>query len=301
MSPIPVHTASPINTNIPAHAFDASPAQYAPFTVDSRPNSTEPNLDPSPWQPPRAADSQPSNTAASTHNNRFNPTPTAPLQPADHATSESIPPLPQPGAAPSPYSISPTLGPSAPTPLRPLEIPQASAYAPSNASPPRVTAAPARPQTPTHSRPIPFHHPTSSGTVYTPASSVPSTGVTSVSTSPSYNYTPPSYTLPQPPELLDLSHPPGYQQDHHSSFDDKPIEFCQETDFKATLSPLSTSRRGAGILDLEWTFGSPNGGANLDNTVVQTAISWAKAAGKRLSMTEKQLWKTINGEEDGSY
>jgi hypothetical protein len=35
--------------------------------------------------------------------------------------------------------------------------------------------------------------------------------------------------------------------------------------------------------------------------VVQTAISWARAAGKRLSMTEKQIWKTINGEEDEKY
>ncbi|ETI22406.1 hypothetical protein G647_06481 [Cladophialophora carrionii CBS 160.54] len=303
MAPIPVHTASAINTNLPSHALGTSPstagARYTPSTAESRPSSTEPALGASPSQPARAAVPHPTNTAASTHNSRCNPTPTAPLQPASLATSENTPPPPQPGAVPSPYSISPTPRASAPASPRCLNIPQPSAYASPDASPPRVTAAPTQAQTPTHSRPLPIHPATYHSTVCTPVRSVPSAGVTSISTSPSYNYTSPTYSLPKVPEAQDLSHPPGYQQDHHSSFDDKPIESCQETDYRATLSPMSATRRGAGILDLEWTFGSPNGSADGDNTVVQTAMSWARAAGKRLSMTEKQIWKTINGEEDG--
>ncbi|EXJ58629.1 hypothetical protein A1O7_06056 [Cladophialophora yegresii CBS 114405] len=297
MAPIPVHTASPINTNPPAHAFGTSPstagARYTPSAAEPRPSSTEPTLGASPSQPSRAAIPQPTNTAASSHNSRCNPTPTAPL----HSLSQNSPPPPQPGGIPSLYSISPTLRASAPTSPRPLDIPQPSA----GASLPRVTAAPTQAQTPTqHSPPLPIQPQTHYGTVCTPIRSVPAAGVTSISASPSYNYASPNYSLPQAPaDVHDLSHPPGYQQDHHSSFDDRPIESCQETDYKATLSPLSATRRGAGILDLEWTFGgSPSGSANGDNTVVQTAMSWARAAGKRLSMTEKQIWNTINGQED---
>jgi hypothetical protein len=28
-------------------------------------------------------------------------------------------------------------------------------------------------------------------------------------------------------------------------------------------------------------------------------MTWAKAAGKKFSLTEKQLWKAIGGEDDG--
>ena len=133
-------------------------------------------------------------------------------------------------------------------------------------------------------------------TAFTPIRAVPPAAVSCISTYPSYNY-----SFPQEAHSQDLSHPPGYRQDHHSSFDDKPVESCQETDYRATLSPLSASRKGAGILDMDWTLGNPKGvNTSTDNTVVKTAMSWAKAAGRSLSMTEKQIWKTINGEEDGS-
>ncbi|OAP60826.1 hypothetical protein AYL99_05828 [Fonsecaea erecta] len=159
---------------------------------------------------------------------------------------------------------------------------------PPHASPQRQTIVPVQAQTPTPPRLLPMQSPSSAvHAPYTPTRSIPPAGVTSTTTSPSYSY---SYAQPQ-----DLSHPPGYQQDHHSSFDDKPVESCQENDSRTTLSPLSYSRRG-GILDGEWNLGATNGDPN--GTMVKTAMTWAKAAGKRLSETEKQIWKHINGEDD---
>jgi hypothetical protein len=86
----------------------------------------------------------------------------------------------------------------------------------------------------------------------------------------------------------DLSNPPGYVQDSRSSFDDKPVEFCQPIGHRH--SP-SSSYRG-GILDEK-----PNFERDDDYTagVLNTAITWAKAAGKKMSVTEEQIWKKING------
>ncbi|KIX94439.1 uncharacterized protein Z520_09825 [Fonsecaea multimorphosa CBS 102226] len=294
MAPIPVHTASPINANSASNPFGASSpsaaaARYTPLDDEGqRPTSTEPSglsLLQQPARPGAPAVPQPTNTLASTYNNRYEPTATSTNT---TATSDNSPPPPQPGAVPSPSAspFSPT--PSAPLPPRPLEIPNHQQWMPPHASPQRQTAVPVQAQTPTHSRPLPMQSPSSAVyTSYTPTRSIPPAGVTSTATGPSHS----SYPQPQ-----DLSHPPGYQQDHHSSFDDKPVESCQENDYRASLSPLSYSKRG-GILDGEWSFGSQNGGDS-NGTVVQTAMSWAKAAGKRLSETERQIWKHINGEDD---
>ncbi|KAJ9608011.1 hypothetical protein H2200_008090 [Cladophialophora chaetospira] len=286
MAPVPVHTASPLNTNVPSHAFGTSPstaaARYTPYESETaaHPTSTR-SLNGSPVQSAqpgaRPAIPQPTNMAANASNSRLEPTPTAPI---GSSTSDSPPP-PQPGAVPLPPSNAPTRD-SGPAPPRPFEIPTLP-----------------QAQTITRAPPLPMQSPSTYGTIYTPTRSVPPASTTCISTSPRPSYSSP-YTLPHVPKIQDLSHPPGYQQDHHSSFDDKPIESCQETDYRATLSPLSASRRGAGILDLDWTFSSPNGSSNNSDTVVQTAMSWARAAGKRLSMTEKQVWKAINGGEDES-
>ncbi|KIW31896.1 uncharacterized protein PV07_03484 [Cladophialophora immunda] len=293
MAPIPVHTASPINTNLPSHPFGVSSpstaaARYTPFDDDERPTSTEPSRSSfaqQPAQPGAPAVPQPTNTLASSYNNRYEATPTSTNTPT--TTSNYSPPPPQPGAVPSPFA-SPSPRPTAPLPPRPLEIPQHQQWMPPHASPQRHAVVPVQAQTPTHSRPLPVQSPSSAVyTPYTPSRAIPPAGVTSTTTSPSY-----SFNYPQP---QDLSHPPGYQQDHHSSFDDKPIESCQESDYRATLSPLPYSKRG-GLLDGEWSFGSNNADSN--GTVVKTAMSWAKAAGKRLSETERQIWKHINGEDD---
>lgn len=284
MAPVPIHTASPLSTTAPSHAYGASPstaaARYTPSESDSesRPTSAGP-IDGSSShaaQPgARPAVPQPTNTAANTSNSRLDPTPTA----LSSSSKTDSPPPPQPGAVPVPFSSSSTRAYS-PTPPQPVEIPTLP-----------------QSQTPTRAPPLPMQSPNPYGTVYTPTRSMPPASITSISTSPRLGYTSP-YTLPPVPEAQDLSHPPGYQQDHHSSFDDKPVESCQETDYRATLSPLSATRKDAGILDLDWTFSSPNGTDNGgSDTVVQTAMSWARAAGKRLSSTEKQIWKAINGEE----
>ena len=259
MAPVPVYTSSPIST---------AAGRYTP-TSSSRASSVEPALSDFSLSHPaqsiiRPTASQPTNMTASTSNGRF--------EPANPTSSYA-------SAAPLPF------------PINHSEAPQTNRHMVASTSPPQET--PQSSPVPFNVRPLPAQ--TVHSTIVTPLRSMPPAGVTGISTSPSYAYN--SFPQPQP---QDLSHPPGYQQDHHSSFDDKPVESCQETDYRATLSPLSASRKGAGILDLEWTFGSPNGSNNNgDNTVVKTAMSWAKAAGRSLSMTEKQIWKTINGEEDG--
>ncbi|KIW95136.1 uncharacterized protein Z519_03720 [Cladophialophora bantiana CBS 173.52] len=291
MAPIPVHTASPINTNLPSNPFGVSQpssaaGRYIPIDYERRPTSTEPSDSSFLQQPARRGAlgvPQPTNTLASSYNNRYEATPTSN---SAAITSDYSPPAPQPGAVPSPYA-SPSPRPTVPVPPRPLEIPQHQQWMPSHASPQRRTVIPSQEQTPTHSHPLPVHsHSSTIYTPYTPTRSIPPAGVSSVDTSPSYSY----------PQHEDLSHPPGYQQDHHSSFDDKPIESCRENDYRATLSPLLYSKRG-GILDGEWGLGSSNNGDS-DSTVVKTAMSWAKAAGKRLSETERQIWKHINGDDD---
>ncbi|OAP60825.1 hypothetical protein AYL99_05827 [Fonsecaea erecta] len=109
MAPIPVHTASPINTNLPSHPFgvsspSAAARRYTPSPDQSRPTSAEPS-DPlflqQPARPGAPAVPQPTNTRASSYNNRFEPTPTSTNT---TTTSEYNPPPPQPGAVPSPFA-----------------------------------------------------------------------------------------------------------------------------------------------------------------------------------------------------
>jgi len=265
MSPIPVHTSSPINTNLPSYPLGASPStaasRYAPGGSDAGPTTAAPSSTSMPPARPGApAMPQPTNAVSSTYNHRFQPTATAPVATKTSGLSDGPPP-PQPGAVPSPFSA--TREPTIPQPPQPGGVPQ---WTPSSASPIRHTLPS---PTPTHSRPLPLPAHQQSATIYDPARSVPPAGVTS------------TYTR-------DLSHPPGYVQDSRASFDDKPVESCQP--FENRVSP-SSSHRG-GILDGEPTL---DRGAEAEPNVLNTAIAWAKAAGKKLSKAEEQAWKTING------
>ncbi|EXJ77451.1 hypothetical protein A1O3_09677 [Capronia epimyces CBS 606.96] len=274
MAPIPVYTSSPINTNLPSHPHAASPstaaARYAPGDIQAAPTTTTitspQGASPSTQQaqPGAPAVPQPTNTVSSTYNRRLGPTPTAPLPTSATRVTDSPPP-PQPGAAPfPPESQSPKL--SIPAQPRPGEIPQ---WTPSSASPIRH-AVPS--PTPTHARPVPLPAHQQSSSLYTPSRSIPPAGVTS--------------TYPQ-----DLSHPPGYMQDSRASFEDKPIEFCQPLENRA--SPTSSHR--GGILDDEPIL---DRGFDNESGVLNSAIAWAKSAGKRLSRTEEQIWRQFNGESD---
>lgn len=266
MPPIPVHSSSPINKNLASHPTGTSPstaaARYAPATADAAPTTS--SLSASQQARPGApAVPQPTNAASNGYNNRFQPTPTV-TAPTTTINTSASPPPPQPGAVPSPYNNgAPKL--TMPQPPQPGDVPQ---WTPSTTSPVRHTLP-----TPTSTRtgpvPLPAHQ--QSPSLYTPNQAIPPAGVTST-------------------HLHDLSHPPGYIQDSRASFDDKPIEECQA--YENRPSPSSSTRKG-GILDGEPIFGRV---ADNESSVVDTAISWAKAAGKRLSRTEEQIWKHLNGQ-----
>lgn len=261
MPPIPIHASSPINQNQthPTASLSRSPssaaARYtpqAPAAVDAGPTTTT-TVEPGPGasaQPGAPAYPQPTNAVSSSHNQRITPAATPTSNPPAEPSSITFDPAPpQPGAVPAPQ---PPRSPKLAIPPHP----QPNAL-PSTSVSPTIGIRHSLPSpTPTRNRPTP-------STLYPP---VPAT---------------------TPAPTADLSHPPGYQQDHRASFEDKPVEFCQPIDRRASPS----SRRG-GILD-----GAPTMERDDDeNTVFNQAMGWAKAAGKRLSRTEEQIWRNINGD-----
>ncbi|KEF55966.1 uncharacterized protein A1O9_07546 [Exophiala aquamarina CBS 119918] len=276
MAPVPIHASSPISTNHPANAFGTSPstaaARYTPQTpadVDAG-STTSTNPEPTRTaQPGAPAVPQPTNALSSVYNNRLEPTATR-AEPTSTRNQYESPPPPQPGAVPSPYhnTNGSTAKVTIPPPPRPIEAVQQQQQQQDKEDTPSLIRHALPSPTPTRTYPtqsLPLH-------LYTPTRSVPPAGVTS------------TYTGPQ-----DLSHPPGYMQDTRASFDDKPVELCRPLDRRA--SP-SSSRRG-GILDGEPTFESSN---DNESSVLDTAMAWAKAAGKSLSKTEEQVWKRVNGD-----
>lgn len=52
---------------------------------------------------------------------------------------------------------------------------------------------------------------------------------------------------------------------------------------------------GAGILNGE-IFNDERTGGFEDKTVWENAMDWAKFAGKKLTETEEQVWKKVNGD-----
>jgi hypothetical protein len=211
---------------------------------------------------------QPTNAAAVQQNHTPIPTPT----PTSSLPFPSNPPAPQPGA---------------------VSIPNRSHHQRNHSMPlsPRSVASISQTYSPAPLLP----HQTGSY-LTTPTRSVPPASVTSPV---AYNYT-------------DLSHPPGYMQDSRASFEDRP--FLSEQNESASQSPFSLSRAGsqkrppagAGILNGEmWNTPGQNGEgvyAGEEKGVWDTAAAWgkqagdwAKEAGKRLSRTEEEIWRRVNG------
>lgn len=100
----------------------------------------------------------------------------------------------------------------------------------------------------------------------------------------------PSYAYAQPSKGVtsiaqDLSHPPGYIQ-NAQEFEDRNL------DDNNTYSPSPHAGTGRGLLDGV----SPLRDAD-DTPIWDTAVSWAKEAGRKLSIAEKEVWKRIEGEK----
>ena len=107
----------------------------------------------------------------------------------------------------------------------------------------------------------------------------------------------------------DRRHPPRYVQDHQSSFNDREIStptysnaspFYQNSFSSGYATPMTRTRRGRGILDNDPDL-YLRGEEVDDESVWNTAAKWAKAAGKRLSMGEQQIWKMMNAVAHGDH
>lgn len=122
---------------------------------------------------------------------------------------------------------------------------------------------------------------------------------TSGNSSPSNysNNTPGSpYSVSSQPQT-DLSSPAGYTQSR-ASFSDRSLydnrtPFYHNNYSSGFSSPMTPSRRGKGILDNDPDIYLRGEGDGEEETVWDTATKWAKAAGKRMSQTEQQLWKMV--------
>ncbi|KAJ9657557.1 hypothetical protein H2198_004203 [Neophaeococcomyces mojaviensis] len=109
---------------------------------------------------------------------------------------------------------------------------------------------------------------------------------------------------PSPGSVIDLSHPPGYSQDAEASFSDKPpyenhTPFYKNSYSSSFSSPQTPTRRGRGILDNDPAIYLGGEGDGEEDSVWDTAARWAKAAGKRLSESEQQIWKMVNAISTG--
>ena len=102
--------------------------------------------------------------------------------------------------------------------------------------------------------------------------------------------------------LLDLSNPPNYTQNSRASFSDRSTTyydqnstpFYQNSVSSSLGSPMTPSRRGLGILDNDPNIYLRGEGDADEDTMWDTAAKWAKAAGKRLSAGEQQIWKMVS-------
>lgn len=130
----------------------------------------------------------------------------------------------------------------------------------------------------------------------------------------SFTYSPPHSTtssIPTPgSHTVDLSHPPGYTQDASSSFSDRAhgLSYDNSTPFyqnnhnsysSRMSSPITPTRRGRGILDNDPNLYLRGEADTEDETYWDTAARWAKAAGKRMSQGEQQLWRIVSAATHG--
>ena len=179
--------------------------------------------------------------------------------PTQHLPQASDPPPPQPGAAPMPGNITRTRRVSNPVSPRTTDSNPVAPYSPA---------------------PLPAHQ--TSGHLDTPTRAVPPASVTS------------TYSGPQ-----DLSHPPGYIQNSRASFEDRPYLNGPNDSSPFSMTGSMANRRsmgGAGILNGE-LYSQENRDTQEEKGVWDTAVAWAKTAGKKLSETEQEVWKRVNGEK----
>ena len=209
--------------------------------------------------------------------------------PQSHSAQPSAPAVPQPtntaailsNNAPAPTPTQPTPESPNPPPSQPgaVPVPQNITHQRRESIPTSPRTASSQPIAPLSPVPLPPHQ--SSNYLSTPTRSVPPAAVTS------------TFSGPQ-----DLSHPPGYIQNSRASFEDRP--FATESNDSAFNIPGNISNRrsvgGAGILNGEM-HNQENGADPEEQSVWDTAMTWAKAAGTKLSKTEEHIWKRVNGEK----
>jgi hypothetical protein len=288
MAGIPVHTASPINTNSTSSPNGASPstaaARYAPADATRRASQTTTSIPAfttvvrsPPYataQPGSAFGPAPSLTPPSPLISHPTPTPTFPAS----TRAASSPPSPQPGAVPSP-TYSEARRASIPPPPKANEVPKpAACYAPQYDGNP-MPVPPRALSLNTSIPPLSTHQ--THGTLLTPTRAQPPAAVTLNATATSIK--------------KDLSHPPGYVQDSRASFSERVPEM---------VSPISQnqsgghsrgrSRNGVGILDRGGGSGDIQ---DEDKGLWDTAVSWAKTVGEKVIEGEEEMWKRINGQK----
>jgi hypothetical protein len=247
MAPVQVYMASPINTNFPSPSFPSTAASR--YTPIERTASADPFLDDSVSPHPAQRESRPRNATASSYNSTLEPTPTTSQSMDMSASSHTRRASPQQSIAPVPHPVYSHAPASAFLPPS-LELPQTARPLAANTSPQRMPAVPYQLQTPTRIQIPPYQSPSPFRDDCSPQRGPSPSAGYALSARPSVSYTQGAYSFHESPHVRDLSHPPGYQQDQ-SPFHDKPVEFCQEANYQATLSPLSATRKGAGILDME--------------------------------------------------
>lgn len=104
--------------------------------------------------------------------------------------------------------------------------------------------------------------------------------------------------------VIDLSHPPGYAQNARASFSDRApygnqTPFYENNRASSFSSPITPTRRGRGILDNDPAIYLAGEGDGDEDSMWDTAAKWAKAAGKRLSQGEQQIWKLVSAIGNG--
>lgn len=284
MNGVPVHTTSPINPNSASKQNGArlstAAARYSP--ADSTPR-TSPSPVTAPANPvvlpsPTYARVQPISTAVAASTE----TPHSPLtsQSIQGVTSStlstgavSMPSTPQSSVFPS-ASYSEARRVSVPPPPKVGEVPKPAAYYAPQYQGDSVPTSPRVPSLKTSLPPLVTHQ--IQGTPLTPTRAQTPSAVTSHATPTSMTH--------------DLSHPPGYVQDHRTSFSERLPEFS------SPISPIQNGhgrgRSRNGILD----GGGGNGDVEDDDKGLwSTAVSWAKTVGEKVIESEEEVWKRING------
>lgn len=136
--------------------------------------------------------------------------------------------------------------------------------------------------------------------------------LTQSTASPAYNaYSSPYSTTESSPgsHVVDLSHPPGYTQTQALTIDsaqapsyNNSTPFYQNSysSYASSMStPVTPTRRGRGILDNDPSLYLHGEADTEDETYWDTATRWAKAAGKRMSQGEQQLWRMVSAVANG--